>query len=396
MLGFMLRKKVGTALSRLFHARNIIVVSDHAVEHYPLSGKLQLASFVAIAGFIAWASYSSGSYMAAQNQIAQKERQLREINLENQKMASNFSLLRRDLLKIKDNAGDVGEYTKYLIDQYTSDAQFGVKTLTMGNALSAEEGLVIDRINFLEQRIEKMKQDRENLVKEIRKITEDKIDVLEKAINMTGLDGAILQQKQISAYDDKDKKNPARDLSALAAVDVNPKGGPLVPLQNETAKDIEKEALSDVKYLMMLHDVIEDIPLAYPMERSKTTSTFGVRIDPFTHSLARHTGVDLSGPIGSKVKSSADGVVRSVGRKGAYGIAVEIEHGLGISTLYGHLGRAVVKVGQQVKKGTVVGIQGSTGRSTGNHLHYEVRYNDQPRNPMSFLKAGQYVSKNIQ
>lgn len=396
MQGFYLRKKVGTALSRLFHARNIIVVSDHAVEHYPLSGKLQLASFVAIAGFIAWASYSSGSYMAAQNQIAQKERQLREINLENQKMASNFSLLRRDLLKIKDKAGDVGEYTKYLIEQYTSDDQYGVKSLTLGSAVSAEEGLVIDRINFLEQRIEKMKSDREKLVKTIRKITEDKIDVLEEAINMTGLDGAILQQKQISAYEDKTADNPARDLKAAAEVDVDPKGGPLVPLQHETVKDIEKETLSDVKYLMMLHDVLEDIPLAYPIDKPKTTSAFGVRIDPFTHSLARHTGVDLSGPIGSKVKSSADGVVRSAGRKGAYGIAVEVEHGLGISTLYGHLSRATVKPGQRIKKGAVLGVQGSTGRSTGNHLHYEVRYNDEPRNPMSFLKAGQYVSKNIQ
>ncbi|MFO1242524.1 MAG: M23 family metallopeptidase [Rickettsiales bacterium] len=387
------RKKVGTALYRLFHARNIIVVSDHAVEHYPLSGKLQILGLLSIAGFIAWASYSSGSYMAAKNQIAQKDRQLREINLENQKMVSNFSLLRRDLLKIKDKNGDVGEYTKYLIDQYTKDDQFGVKNLTMSNAVTPEEGMVIDRINFLEQRIEKMQHDREKLVKTIRKITEDKIDVLEEAINMTGLDGRILQQKQISAYEDE--KDPSRDMNNLAAIDIGPKGGPLIPLKNETAQDIEKEAIADVKYLMILHDVIEDIPLAYPIEHVKATSGFGVRIDPFTHSLARHTGIDLSGPIGSKVHSSADGVVRSVGRKGAYGIAVEIEHGLGISTLYGHLGRALVKPGQHIKKGTVVGIQGSTGRSTGNHLHYEVRYNDDPRNPSSFLKAGQYVSKNI-
>ena len=153
--------------------------------------------------------------------------------------------------------------------------------------------------------------------------------------------------------------------------------------------------MSDLKYMMILHDVLEDIPLAYPVDNSRMTSTFGVRLDPFTHSLARHTGVDLSGPIGAKIHSSADGIVKSSGRKGAYGIAVEIDHGLGISTLYGHLNRALVKEGDHIRKGQIIGVQGSTGRSTGNHLHYEVRYNDIPRNPISFLKAGQYVSQNI-
>lgn len=393
MKGSYFRKKLGSALSRIFHARNIIVVSDHAVEHYPLSGTLQIAGLFALVSFVAWASYSTGSYMAAKTQIAQKERQLREINLENQKMASDFSLLRRDLVKLKDKNADVGEYTNYLIDQYSKDDQYGVKSLALGNP-TGDEGLVLDRINFLEQRIEKMKKDREKLVNTIRGITEDKIDVLEEAINMTGLDSRILQQKQISAYEDD--SSPARDLKHLASVDMDPKGGPFIPVTKETSEQIEEEVMSDLKYMMVLHDVLEDIPLASPVDKYRMTSGFGVRIDPFTHSLARHTGVDLSGPIGSKVHSAADGIVKSTGRKGAYGIAVEIDHGLGISTLYGHLNRATVKAGDQIRKGQVIGIQGSTGRSTGNHVHYEVRYNDIPRNPVSFLKAGQYVSQNVQ
>ena len=148
MKGFYFRKKVGAAFSRLFHARNIIVVSDHAVEHYPLSGTLQIAGLVALVSFVSWASYSTGSYMAAKTQIAQKEHQLREINLENQKMAGDFSLLRSDLLKLKDKDADVGEYTKYLINQYSKDNQYGIKSLALGAPATGEDGLVLDRINF--------------------------------------------------------------------------------------------------------------------------------------------------------------------------------------------------------------------------------------------------------
>jgi murein DD-endopeptidase MepM/ murein hydrolase activator NlpD len=92
--------------------------------------------------------------------------------------------------------------------------------------------------------------------------------------------------------------------------------------------------------------------------------------------------------MGTKIHAATDGLVTFTGWKGAYGNTIDLEHGFGFGTRYGHLSKILVKQGQAVKKGQVIAIQGSTGRSTGLHLHYEVRYNDKPVNPKNFLKAG--------
>jgi murein DD-endopeptidase MepM/ murein hydrolase activator NlpD len=118
------------------------------------------------------------------------------------------------------------------------------------------------------------------------------------------------------------------------------------------------------------------------------SSPFGVRTDPFYGRPAMHTGIDLRGEIGEVVHATANGKVSIAGREGGYGNMVEIDHGNGFSTRYGHLSEIDVKVGQQVHIGQVIGKIGSTGRSTGPHLHYETRINNEPVNPQKFLRAG--------
>jgi murein DD-endopeptidase MepM/ murein hydrolase activator NlpD len=118
------------------------------------------------------------------------------------------------------------------------------------------------------------------------------------------------------------------------------------------------------------------------------SSPFGVRTDPFNGRAAMHTGIDLRGDVGEPVHATANGKVSIAGREGGYGNMVEIDHGNGFSTRYGHLSEIDVKVGQPVRIGQVVGKIGSTGRSTGPHLHYETRINKEPVNPQKFLRAG--------
>lgn len=118
----------------------------------------------------------------------------------------------------------------------------------------------------------------------------------------------------------------------------------------------------------------------YPSDR------FGYRSDPFSGSHEFHPGVDISAPRGAKVVATADGLVVFSGRHYGYGKMVRIEHKFGISTLYGHLDRYTVEPGHRVKKGDIIGYVGSTGRSTGPHLHYEVRLNGQALNPFRFFR----------
>jgi murein DD-endopeptidase MepM/ murein hydrolase activator NlpD len=118
------------------------------------------------------------------------------------------------------------------------------------------------------------------------------------------------------------------------------------------------------------------------------SSGFGVRIDPFVHGPAMHTGLDFRGDIGDPVRVTASGRVTSAGWSGGYGKMVEVDHGNGLVTRYGHLSAIEAQVGQTVKPGQIVGRLGSTGRSTGPHLHYETRVSGEAVDPLRFLRAG--------
>jgi murein DD-endopeptidase MepM/ murein hydrolase activator NlpD len=127
------------------------------------------------------------------------------------------------------------------------------------------------------------------------------------------------------------------------------------------------------------------IPNLWPVD-GQVTGSFGERIDPFNGEGAFHRGVDISSPVGTQIFAPADGVVIFADVVGGYGRAVQLDHGNGISTRYGHLSGFAVTAGQTVHRGDVIGYVGDSGRSTGPHLHYEVRINDTPVNPYKYLR----------
>jgi murein DD-endopeptidase MepM/ murein hydrolase activator NlpD len=148
--------------------------------------------------------------------------------------------------------------------------------------------------------------------------------------------------------------------------------------------DNEKYSLYD-EYLSRLVNSVAFTPMGYP-RLSSITSAFGYRSDPFdSESAELHPGIDFKGAKGDPVKTTADGRVIFTGWKGGYGNCIIVQHKNDFQTLYGHLSHINVKEGQSVSTGDVIGKVGSTGRSTGTHLHYEVRKNGKPINPVKFL-----------
>jgi murein DD-endopeptidase MepM/ murein hydrolase activator NlpD len=129
------------------------------------------------------------------------------------------------------------------------------------------------------------------------------------------------------------------------------------------------------------------VPSRQPIEKMSLSSSYGMRVHPVTGRLARHNGVDIPAPRGTAIYATADGIVGRAQWLGGYGNYVEVEHGNAIQTRYGHMTSFIVAPGQQVKKGDVLGYVGSTGRSTGNHLHYEVRIEGAPVNPLAFVQS---------
>ncbi|MEZ5921129.1 MAG: M23 family metallopeptidase [Parvularculaceae bacterium] len=139
-------------------------------------------------------------------------------------------------------------------------------------------------------------------------------------------------------------------------------------------------------------DAVDSIPLSSPLMVSRRfTSGFGVRRDPINGRLASHHGIDFSAAWASPVTATADGKVRYAGVRNGFGWVVEIDHGNGFMTRYAHLNRIVVRTGQRVKLHQKVGELGNSGRSTGPHVHYEIMFRGQPRNPLRFIEAGRYV-----
>jgi len=163
-------------------------------------------------------------------------------------------------------------------------------------------------------------------------------------------------------------------------------GGPFVPARGEHPASLTPEKLAALRTLAQI------LPISAPLESYEISSPFGVRGDPVNGRGSFHTGEDFRAPYMSPVYATAPGVVTYAGYRDDYGKIVEIDHGNGISTRYGHLHRYVVSVGQRVAGRTQIGFLGSTGRATGPHVHYEVLVNGEPHDPEKFLGLARVVS----
>jgi len=157
-------------------------------------------------------------------------------------------------------------------------------------------------------------------------------------------------------------------------------GGPfVVPPKADPPDAMTPDKMEELRSLM------KSLPLSVPLDHYQLESRFGPRHDPFNHRSSYHTGIDLSAPYMSPVHATAAGIVTYAGYRSDYGKVVEIDHGNGIATLYAHLHRYIVSVGQRVAEHEQVGFLGSSGRSSGPHVHYEVRVNDEPQDPEKFI-----------
>ena len=182
---------------------------------------------------------------------------------------------------------------------------------------------------------------------------------------------------------------PVPQQTAKAGDDDSAVGGPFVePESDDEFNNSLAQLDTALTRLETVRNTAESLPFRNPGIGKDITSPFGNRRDPFLGRLALHSGIDFRFAPGEKVRPTAPGKVINAGWTGGYGNMVEVDHGNGISTRYGHMSQILVKTGDTVDRGDVIGLAGSTGRSTGTHLHYEVRQNGRAVDPMYFMNAG--------
>jgi len=236
-------------------------------------------------------------------------------------------------------------------------------------------------IVYLTNRDSKEELERQQLLSQIA-LLKSKLPAAEAAALATNTNKSSAQTYIESIQGKLQKINDYLRKRGLKGFSTNDIGGE----KNADAKlsDNEKYSLYD-EYLSRLLNSVAFTPMGYP-RLSSITSAFGYRSDPFESGSAElHPGIDFRGAKGDPVRVTADGKVAFTGWKGGYGNCIMVQHKNDFQTLYGHLSHIDVRDGQEVKTGDIIGKVGSTGRSTGTHLHYEVRKNGRPVNPVKFL-----------
>ena len=201
-------------------------------------------------------------------------------------------------------------------------------------------------------------------------------------------------EKKITALENIFSKTRAYDLANLDNIKNEDEiGGPL-EIENQENK-VAYAIYDKAARFELMREIFLSVPLASPIEKYYITSSYGYRKDPYTKRRAFHKGIDLGAAWGSDILATASGEISFVGNYGSYGKSVFIDHGNGIQTRYAHLSKIFVKKGETVDLGNIIGKIGNTGRSTGKHLHYEIKVNDKARNPYPFLKVGKNVFKKL-
>lgn len=228
-------------------------------------------------------------------------------------------------------------------------------------------------------RIQAVRVSQEQLLDAADAYAKTRADRLRLAFRMAGLNPGVYTAKGPLGGPLIEAKDPR----ALAAVlDVDPRFAERI-----------QQAASGLSDAGALSRAAETLPLARPTAGTPQTSGFGVRFDPFTRRPAFHSGLDFAGRLATPVQATAPGVVSFTGQRSGYGNTIEIDHGRGFKTRYAHLQAIAVRPGQRIALGERIGAMGSTGRSTGVHLHYEVWVNGRAQNPSRYVKAGDYVQQ---
>jgi murein DD-endopeptidase MepM/ murein hydrolase activator NlpD len=314
-------------------------------------------------------------------QVADLEDRLSSLQLVQSRNVAAQQALKDHIASLEDELATTNADKTRLADAVTGMQRTVALLANDRTQLRAARDELASRFGALENRLSTVQLTQDRVVQKLTERARINVDEVEKTVAMTGLDVNNLLG------------SAAKQLSANV-------GGPFIAPSRRFRSAEELKILAsvdklggEVDRLEQLQLVLRTLPLVSPLDSYMVESSFGIRQDPINGKAAIHEGVDLKNQPGTPVLSTAPGKVVYAGWMGEYGRLVEIDHGLGIRTRYAHLKSISVKVGEEVSYRQEIGKLGSSGRVTGPHVHYEVRVNGKPYDPMNFLEAGKYVFK---
>ncbi|MFT3972971.1 MAG: DUF5930 domain-containing protein [Amaricoccus sp.] len=436
-----LRRRVNGGLARVIPEKHLLIQTPRSTRSLRFTPLVQLMSGTAFAGIVGWVAVLSATlaieavgpdhrlssaavlqsayqerlelvagerdqraaearsaqerFQVAMDQISRQQTQILQAVEERRELSTALDLMRQRLSDAVAQRDAVAAANERLVNEVSASIgreadgagltdTLGTVSQALSEAVAARDKAAADR-EALSQQLADMElkarvdgQRQNEMIDELEQAVAMSFGPLEKIIGKTDLD--------------------VDGLIATVRSNYSGVGGPLEGVSlNTRSMDGPNDGrfdklMLDIDRMNLMRVAVEKLPVAMPVLNTfRFTSPFGYRNDPKGAGRRMHAGVDMAGPRGTPVYSTADGVVIAAERESGYGNVVKIRHDFGLETVYGHLSRIRVAIGQQVSRGVQIGDMGSTGRSTGSHLHYEVRVNDQPVNPMSYLEAAKDV-----
>jgi len=432
------------AVRRVFPERQFLLRSGDNVHWVQFSTRRQLVAAFCVVAVAAWGLYTTEQFVSHRQIIRAKDHYISNAYAAYDTLVgqvdqyrTNFESLATELDSNHTSILELATENEQLRKEMAQGAKKGPtlesKLASVENELKKAERKRSELKKQLESDIARIDRDVETLSAR-RTARPDNVDALDVEVRKVVLqrDLALSERDELNTFSNKlvnqlaDMQNTQmlvfnrfadltnssigeiENMLAVTGLDVNrllaasnedlAQGGPFIPSEYADLGDYKLNArLTDLNDRIDRWDGLQQLqrtlPVGAPLVNYAVTSFFGNRHDPFNGRMGRHEGVDLGAPMQTLVHAVAPGKVVFTGWKPRYGKTVIIDHGLGFSTLYGHLHSSLVKTGETVTTDTAIAKVGNSGRSTGPHLHYEVRVNDIPRNPLKFMKASRYVFK---
>lgn len=390
-------------VTRIFPERQIYHRTEGRVSYISLSTRMQLCLAGGAAALSVWVLAGTGAMIlsgfsahkierAVDYKIAQYERMLEEAQAREVSARSQLQNRTTEYRDLAENLERRTDMLRKLVEQsdpsaLADSAQGRIMMASASGDAEPRESRLVPQdgarrayaSDSLGGRFWQIEEEQKRLIALAETTTQRRAETLRDAVEMTGL-----------------------SLSELTGESTAQRGGPYVSV--ETTELFEGDSPAFNKRVARVAARVAEVeemelaltaaPLGQPVDgKTRLTSSFGARSDPFTHSTAYHTGLDMAGYHRAPIMATAAGTVSYSGWKGGYGRVVEIDHGRGFKTRYAHLSEILVEEGQEVELGDHIAAMGSTGRSSGTHLHYEVWFRGKVYDPTNFLKAGKYVQQ---
>lgn len=398
---------------RIFPPRDCTLMdtNDGEVHTYQQSSFVRFTKFCMVFTMLLWAAWATYIYTYHRPLLQKRTAQLEQVRTQHSRQMADLKIYLQKYNELTKNLNITDDKILKADKSKLSDKE-------KENLLNTKSK-ILGELDFLQTRIAEMMED-ENYTPEFDKMSEISVEfelvrnendtlkqkhiqIMEEMKEISDADQQITDSVAKLASDNISdlKKQMKRINASISKLGLTEQGltdkankysshyigSEFIPIQISKKADPKYQKLAkDIEQWHGMKRLTEILPLGAPVEKMVITSNYGLRKDPFTKKNKQHKGIDFAGKIGTELYAVAPGRVVSAGERSGYGTTVEIDHGLGFTTLYAHLSKIMVSRGDWVRPGTVVGLGGSSGRSTGPHLHYEIRYKGTPFNPVKFVE----------